>query len=402
VPDGLQSLRPWYGVTETMNIGLVASSRTKLLVVAAACLGCLPSLALGCSSSSSGSTQAAVVGPAGRIYVSMYGDDEITVFDQATLVAIAHIPVGKGPAVLLATADNKKLYSANWSDNTISAIDLGDGDAASTVKSIALDGRPWAIALSPVGHTLFAGVNSNKLVAIDTATDAIVSSFDTSPNFPESVIVSKDGQVVYIDPTSTNNLSLAALGSGTFEGLSAADGGVVQAPLTVGGTPAWASISPDGTRAYTLNFVPGTVSVVDTAAWQIVTTVSLGAQSWPIISSSTADGLLVVTNFGAANLVTIDFHTNSILHTLALDGRPVGVGGYNVAGTLGYVVDFGHPSLSVKPSITNAVSFLSGDLSAYVGSGPGHLTMFNPSTGEKIGKSIEVGKGPTSLVVIPQ
>jgi DNA-binding beta-propeller fold protein YncE len=109
----------------------------------------------------------------------------------------------------------------------------------------------------------------------------------------------------------------------------------------------------------------------------------------------------VVTNFGTGNLVTIDFHTNQILHTLALDGRPVGVGGYNAAGTLGYVVDFGHASLSVQASLNNALSLLSGDLSPYVGNGPGHMTMFDPSTGQKIGKSIEVGKGPTSLVVIP-
>jgi hypothetical protein len=112
--------------------------------------------------------------------------------------------------------------------------------------------------------------------------------------------------------------------------------------------------------------------------------------------------LLVVTNFGTANLVTVDFHTNEILHTLALDGRPVGVGGYNAAGTLGYVVDFGHASLGVQPSITGGLAFLMGDLSTYVGSGPGHLTTFNPATGEKIGKSINVGKGPTSLVVIPE
>jgi YVTN family beta-propeller protein len=329
----------------------------------------------------------------------MYGDNEVTVFDQATLAVIGHIPVGKGPAVLLETPDNKKLYSANWSDNTISAIDLGAGDAAATVKSIPLDGRAWAIATSPVGHTLFAGVNSKKLVAIDTTTDAIVASYDTSPDFPESVIVSPDGQLVYIDPTSTNSLS--NLTSGTFEALSAGDGGVVKASLSVGGTPAWASISPDGTRAYTLNFLPGTVSVVDTTSWQVVTTVNSGG-SWPIISASTRDGLLVVTNFGSGNLVTIDFHTNALLHTLQLDGRPVGVGGYNADGTLGYVVDFGHASLSVQPSVTQALDFLNGNLSPFVGSGPGHLTRFNPQTGEKVGTSLAVGKGPTSLVVIPE
>jgi hypothetical protein len=35
-----------------------------------------------------------------------------------------------------------------------------------------------------------------------------------------------------------------------------------------------------------------------------------------------------------------------------------------------------------------------------VGTGPGNVSAFNPVTGEKIGDSIVVGKGPTSVVVI--
>jgi YVTN family beta-propeller protein len=333
------------------------------------------------------------MGPPGKIYVSMYGDDNVTVIDQATHAIVSKIPVGKGPAVLLATPDNKKLYTANWSDNSISAIDI----AAGTSKPIVLDGRPWAIAMSPVGTTLFAGVASNKVDVIDTTTDTIATSFDTSPDFPESVIVSADGSQVYIDPSST---SLSALSAGTLESISATDGGVVEPPITVGETPAFASISTDGTRAYTLNFLPGTVSVVDTTTWQLLTTIDAGSGSQPIISTSTPDGTLVVTNFGTGNLLTVDFKTNAILHTLTLDGRPVGVGGFNADGTLGYICDFGHASLAVQETIPLSLSFLQGDLSPFVGNGPGHVSAFNPSTGEKIGTSITVGKGPTSVVVI--
>ena len=45
---------------------------------------------------------------------------------------------------------------------------------------------------------------------------------------------------------------------------------------------------------------------------------------------------------------------------------------------------------------------LNGDLSGFVGDGPGNVTAFNPQTGEKIGDSIVVGKGPTSVIVIPK
>jgi len=333
-------------------------------------------------------------GPPGTIYVSMYGDNEIIVMDQATYTITNHIPVGEGPAVLLATPDNTKLYTANWSDMTISSVDI----ATSAVTSIALTGRPWAIAMSPIGHTLFAGLSSNALVAIDTTTDMITATYDTSPNFPESVIVSADGSQVYIDPTSSA-VSLSELSSGTLESLSAADGGVVQPPLTVGATPAWASISPDGTRAYTLNIIPGTMSVVDTTTWQVVATVDAGKGSQPIISSSTPNGLVVVTDFGSAQLITVDFQTNAVISTLALNGRPVGVGGYNADGTLGYVCDFGPDSLGAE-SPTEALSFLTNPNLSGFDTGPGHLTPFNPQTGLAIGAPITVGHGPTSVVVI--
>jgi YVTN family beta-propeller protein len=364
---------------------------------AAAIFACLLPVT-GCSSSSAGSSaetsEAGATNPPGKIYVTIYGEDEITVIDQATRAIVAHIPVGKGPAILLATPDNKKLYAANWSDNTISAVDV----ATSAVKSIALDGRPWAIAMSPAGNKLYAGVGSNKLAVVDTTSDTVATTFDTSPNFPESVVASHDGSQVYVDPGSTSDFS--SLGSGTLESLSASDGSVVHAPITVGATPAWASIAPDGTRVYTLNFLAGTVSVVDTGSWSVLATVSTGSGSQPIISASTADGLLVVTDFGAGNAKTIDFASNKVVHTVALDGRPVGVGGFNADGTLGYICDFGHASLAVQETLTLSLDFLNGNLSPFVGNGPGNVTAFNPATGEKIGKSIAVGKGPTSVVVI--
>jgi YVTN family beta-propeller protein len=375
----------------------LARFRPQGLVCAVAAVAAAAALSSGCSSSSGGGSagapEAGPLGPPGKIYVSMYGDNEITVFDEATRAVLSHIPVGKGPAVLLATPDNKKLYSANWLDNSISAVEI----ATATSTPIPLDGRPWAIALSPDGKTLYAGLASNKLAVIDTTSDTLSKSFDTSPDFPESVVVSADGSQVYIDPTTTSN----TLGAGSFESLSATDGSVVHASLTVGTTPAWASISPDGTRAYTLNFIGGSVSVIDTTSWQNIATIATGSGSQPIISTSTAQGLLVVTDFGTGNLKTIDFKTNTVLHTLALDGRPVGVGGYNADGTLGYVVDFGHASLGVAETITFAQQFSNGDLSGFV-KGRGHLTAFDPATGTKIGASVDVGHGPTSLVVVPK
>jgi YVTN family beta-propeller protein len=350
---------------------------------------------LACSSSASDAGRdgggEAAAGPPGTIYVTMYGDDEITAFDQPTFAVLSHIKVGKGPAILLATADGKKLYTANWLDNTISVVDV----AAGSSQPIALDGRPWAISMSPDGATLYAGLASNKVVAIATSTDTIVRSLDTSPNFPQSVAVSADGKTLYVDPASTSTY----LSPGALEAIDAMTGAVVHASIPVGVSPAFASVSPDGSLVYTLNFVPGSVSIVDTASWQVTATLSLGSGSQPIISTNTPNGLLAVTNFGSGDMVTVAWGTTTVAHTVALDGRPVGVGGFNKAGTLGYICDFGHGSLGVQESLQALQSFQNGDFSAFL-QGPGHLTTFNPMTGAKIGTPLTVGKGPTSVVVL--
>jgi YVTN family beta-propeller protein len=98
------------------------------------------------SSGASSSTPGAVTG---HVYVSMTGDNEIIVIDPATRAITGHIPVGVNPAILLATSDYEKLYTANWGDNTMSAVDV----ATQKVTSIALDSRPWVQAMSPDGKS---------------------------------------------------------------------------------------------------------------------------------------------------------------------------------------------------------------------------------------------------------
>ena len=97
----------------------------------------------------------------------------------------------------------------------------------------------------------------------------VTTSFDTSPDFPESVVVSGDGPQVYIDPSSSTASITTLTSPDTIESLSVEDGGVVHGPIPVGETPAFASISPDRTRVYALNFLAGTISVVDTASWTV-------------------------------------------------------------------------------------------------------------------------------------
>jgi YVTN family beta-propeller protein len=321
----------------------------------------------------------ATTGEARRLYVSIYSENEVSVVDATTNTVLEQIPVGAGPAILLETPDHSTLFTANWLDTSISAIDV----ATHAVTPLPLESRPWVITLSRDGGTLYAGLGSNQIAVIDTKTVTVTRTIPT-PQLPESIVVSPDGKTLYV----------ALFTDSTLEALSAETGEVVQPPILMGSIPAWAAISPDGRKVYALNFLSGDVSVLDTETWKVDATVPIETGSNPITGTTTPDGsLLAVTNFGNGGVVLVDTKTNEVTHRFHIDGRTVGVG-FSPDGKRGYATDLGSASFAADPvSLVLNASFGS------VTTVPGHVTVFDPVEGTILDQ-IEMGTGPTSVVVM--
>lgn len=325
-----------------------------------------------------------------RIYASVSGAGEVVVLDEESHAEVAKIPVGKGPAILINTPDHAKVYTANWGDNTVSAIET----ASNTAKSIAMPGRPYVIAIAPDGKRLYAGcATSNEIKVIDTATDSVVDSFGMS-ELPASIIVSADGVTLYV---AMLGVIPGLSGPGTLQAISAQTGAVVHPAIPVGTVPAWITMGPDGRKVYTLNFLSDDISVVDTASWKVEATISTGMGSQAIIGGVTPDGsALYVTNFGSAELVSIDTSTNQISRRIKLDGKPVGVS-FNADGSRVYTTDFGTASIAQDLGV-GLTYLLSG---VYSGGGSGQVRVFDTATGAPVGSTASTGPGATSVLVTP-
>ena len=319
-----------------------------------------------------------------RAYVAIAGSNEVAVLDEATHTQVDAIEVGKGPAIILTTPDRKKLFTANWTDNTVSAIDV----ATASATNIALPGRPYVIAISPDGSRVYAGLSSNQIAVIDVAT-TVVEKFLPTAELPASIIVSPDGETLYVAELSRN----------TLRAVSAETGAVVKAPIQVGKAPAWITISPDGGKVYTLNYRADNaddVTVVDTETFTIeanIPTAISGKESKGIIGNVTPDGRkLFVTNLGTGDYVVIDTATNSVAQRVQLDGRPVGVA-FSEDGSRAYVTDYGVGSLEAALS---SEFLLTG---VFRPVRDGQVSIFDVETGERLGEKIRVGAGPNSVVV---
>lgn len=367
------------------------------MILNAALLACVAAYSLACSdakpsSDTDASTEESPAATAGggRIYASVSGAAEVVVLDDATHAQLASIPVGKGPAIILATSDYAKLYTANWGDNSVSAIDA----KAQTSKAIGMPGRPYVIALSPDGKRLYAGVSGvNEIEVIDTTTDRIVDTFAMS-ELPASIIVSPDGATLYV---AFLGGAIPGLAPGSLLAVSATTGDIVHPALTVGLVPAWITMGPDGSKVYTLNFLSDDISVVDTASWKVDATIEMGTGSQTIIGNVTPDGsALYVTNFGSAELVAIDTKTNAIARTIKLSGKPVGVN-FSADGKRVYTTDFGTASIGQDPLI--GLNYLL--TGVYSGGGTGQVRAFDVASGEAVGSTASTGPGATSVVVSP-
>jgi YVTN family beta-propeller protein len=322
-----------------------------------------------------------------RLYATVSGTAEVLVIDEASHALLDTIPVGKGPAIIASTPDHKKLYTANWADNTVSVIDT----ASDTAKSIAMAGRPYVIAMSHDGKSLYVGQSMVNAVAIvDTATDTVTRSIKTS-ELPASVIVSADDKTIFV---AFLGLGISA---GKLIGYDVATGTTPWPAVEVGSSPAWITIGKDGEKVYTLNFISDDVSVVDTHEWEVTSTVATGTGSQGIIGNVTPDGKqLWVTNHGTNDVIAIDTGSNEIVKRIALAAKPVGVS-FNLDGTRVYITDFGPGSADEDLSV--GLSYLTSGV--YSGSNPGQVRAFDTASGAEVGKPVATGPGTTSVVFVP-
>lgn len=321
------------------------------------------------------------------IYVTLARDGQVAVIDEATEKVVKTVDVGAGPAIIIATPDNRKVYTANWGDNTISAIETNTYESTTILTSINstdIVGRPFIIAMSPDGRYVYAGLFGNRIDVINTETDTVEKYFSTD-TLPASLFVSPDGGTLYV-------ATIKGQDPAYIWGVSTEDGKQVLEPIPIGAAPGWITMSPDGTQVFALNFYSDDVSVINTQDWIVDDTIYTGEGSEGVIGNVTPDNsALYITNLGTGDLIAIDTQSYEI-QKIPLNGRPGGVH-FNEDGSHIYVTHYGPQSLE---NDTNKEFLLTGVWSK---TDPGYVDIIRADTGEIISE-IEVGPGPTSVVGI--
>ena len=108
----------------------------------------------------------------------------VIVFDAASHLVTARIPVGISPYQTVLSRDGKRLFVSNWSSRNVSIIDTATNAVVSTIE---VGANPNDMKLAADGRLFVACSNDNTVRVIDTVQLKVVETISTSltPHSPE-------------------------------------------------------------------------------------------------------------------------------------------------------------------------------------------------------------------------
>lgn len=299
----------------------------------------------------SAGAQPAALG-AGRLYVTSWFGNAISVVDLAKGKAIKTIPVGVHDHNVFLSPDRREAWVANNNDRTISVIDTATDEVSAVLK---VGAGPRHTFFSPDGTSAYVTLEFENAVAeIDPATRTVRRRLAVGhmPHFPmvvgNKLFVTDFGgaSVSVIDRGSGATLAHLPVGIGPLGAGATRDGArvlvachnsnevaildaaalKVEARVSTDAGPVQVSVAPDQAFAYVANDGAGTVQKIDLAKRAVVSTIPIGAGAGSHgIAFAPMAGSMFVTNTGRASVSVIDITRDAIVADIAVGPAPEGV-----------------------------------------------------------------------------
>ena len=223
--------------------------------------------------------------------------DAIGVIDVAKRKLTRKISAGSDPEEFSLSADGTHLYVSNEDVKTASVIDIATGKVAHVV---AVGQEPEGVATTPDGKRFYVTCEAGgEIYVIETAGYTVVGHFSVNAR-PRSVAFLPGSAIGYIPSELTAELNV--IDTANLKVLK-----VVSLPP--GSRPMSVKVAVNGKRIYVSNGRAGTVSVLDSRTYELLSTIQVGVRPWGMALSP--DGKFLYTANGPSNDVSvIDLETN--------------------------------------------------------------------------------------------
>jgi YVTN family beta-propeller protein len=229
----------------------------------------------------------------------------------------ARVPVGESPHEIVASADGKLAFVANYGSRnpgtTISVIDVPGRKEIRRVDLLPLQ-RPHGIAFLD-GKVYFTAEANMTVARYDPAVNKVDWLMGTGQSSTHMVTVAAGGNTLYT----------ANIGSDTISVLESGQRGWRATVIPVGKGPEGFDISPDGKQLWAAGSQDGSVTVVDLAARKAIGTIDVHTKRSNRLKFSPDGRRVLISDLAGGELVVVDTSTRAEIKRLNLGRSPEGI-----------------------------------------------------------------------------
>ena len=198
------------------------------------------------------------------VYITAEGIDSVIEMNTESHEIVRTMPTDQeGSHMLTLSPDGMRVYTANLSAGTATAIDIPSG---AVTEHIETGEGAEGIAMTHDGSELWVSNRAEDTVSIiDPQTLEVVDTFEVE-GFPLRVYMAPDGRTALLSCAQANEVAFVDIG--TRE---------VTDRVPTGETPVGIQITPDGEEAFVGNMNDGTVTIIDMDARTVDETLELGS-----------------------------------------------------------------------------------------------------------------------------
>jgi len=245
-------------------------------------------------------------------------ENKIFIVDPVTLKAMGNQDTGAVPHEVAVSEDGKIAVVTNYGPKqdgtTLSVVDLETMLAVGQVTYSGLSG-PHGIVIQGT-RAYFTNEGDNSVVIFDFVANAIDQRLITGQNRPHMLVLSKDGQTMFVSNIGSNNVSMLVAKNGKDW---------TQTNIGTGKGPEGMDLSPDEKELWVANSGDGTVSIINVEKKKVVGKIDVKTQHSNRLKFTPDERLVLISDLGSGELVVVDVATRKEVKRLALGKSAEGI-----------------------------------------------------------------------------